>query len=635
MKRMKKLWACLLALTLLAGCAAAPAEDESLFTDRDLQQDYDKSKAVVLQLSGDQILSDAGGVTVNGTTATITEKGVYLLTGTLRGGQIIVDAPEDAKVQLVLSGASIHCEASAAIYVRQADKVFLTLDAETENTLSCGESLEAIDENNVDAAVFSKETLTINGAGTLTVTAPGGHGVVSKGKLKITGGSISITAASHGLTGKNGVYIADGTLTVVAGKDGLRAENDKDAARGAVYVGGGSIAVTSAGDGLYAGGDMEITGGSFTIVTGGGSHNAATRQDERMARGGRFGRWETTADTQSTASTKGLKAAGGMTLHGGSFALDCMDDAIHGGADITISGGTYQIATGDDGVHADGNVVITGGTIVVSKSYEGIEGQRIEISGGDMDLTSSDDGLNAAGDGEESDGAQWFSSPFEPNANNEILISGGRILIDAGGDGVDSNGNLTVSGGEIYISGPESSGDGALDFNGEGVVTGGTVIALGASGMAQNFGSASTQGAMLVSCGTQAAGTVVSLTNAAGTELLSWTARKRFSSVVISMAAIEDGETYTLKIGDTEQQITMNGLIYGSGFGDGFGGRGGFGGFGDQRFRDRQNSQTDGTPPEKPDGTPPADRNFGNDLGGFTPPEKPDGTPPASSERQS
>ncbi|MCI5565379.1 MAG: hypothetical protein MR400_06770, partial [Clostridiales bacterium] len=156
-----------------------------------------------------------------------------------------------------------------------------------------------------------------------------------------------------------------------------------------------------------------------------------------------------------------------------------------------------------------------------------------------------------------------------------------------------------------------------------------------ASGMAQNFGSASTQGAMLVSCGTQAAGTVVSLTNAAGTELLSWTPRKRFSSVVISIAAIEDGETYTLKIGDTEQQITMNGLIYGSGFGDGFGGRGGFGGFGDQRFRDRQNSQTDGTPPEKPDGTPPASRNFGNGFGGFTPPKKPDGTPPASSERQS
>ena len=69
--------------------------------------------------------------------------------------------------------------------------------------------------------------------------------------------------------------------------------------------------------------------------------------------------------------------------------------------------------------------------------------------------------------------------------------------------------------------------------------------------------------------------------------------------------------------------------------GDGFGGRGGFGGFGDQRFRDRQNSQTDGTPPEKPDGMPPSGGNFGNGFGGFTPPEKPDGTPPASSERQS
>lgn len=518
MMKLKKLVCLLLALALLP-LSAALAEEESYFTARDLKQDYDADKAAAIQLLENGIAADTAGVTVSGTTATIMAEGVYVLTGVLQNGQIIVDAPKDAKVQLVLDGVNIHSETSAAIYVRQADKVFLTLAAGTENSLSSGDAYEAIDDNNIDAAVFSKDTLTINGAGALTVESPAGHGIAVKGKLKITGGSVRIAAD---------------------------------------------------GDGIDAGSTLEITDGDFDIVTGGGSQNAPAHQEERGGRGW-FG-WQDSAGSsaQDSVSAKGLKAGGSVTLSGGNFRLDCQDDAIHSNADVTIAGGTYQIATGDDGVHADENAVISGGTIVISASYEGIEGQRIEISGGEIDVTASDDGLNAAGSDSGGDARRGF---MQSSGNNELIISGGYIVIDAAGDGLDSNGNLTVTGGTVYVYGPESSNNGALDFDGTGTVTGGAVVALGASGMAQNFGDSSTQGSILASCSTQAAGTVMTLLDANGSELISCTAKKSFSSVVVSLPEIQSGQTYTLRIGSSTQSITMNGLIYGSGFG-GFGGGG-------------------------------------------------------------
>ena len=498
MMQLKKLVCLMLALALLP-LSAALTEEESYFTARDLAQDYDANKAAMIQLLDNEIAAGTESVTVSGTTATITAEGVYVLTGTLQNGQIIVDAPKDAKVQLVLDGVTIHSETSAAIYVRQADKVFLTLAAGTENNLSSGDAFEAIDDNNIDAAVFSKDTLTINGAGALTVASPAGHGVAVKGKLKITGGSVRITAARHGATGKNGVYICGGTLDITAGQDGLHAENDEDTTRGMVVISSGSVRIAADGDGIDAGGTLEITDGDFDIVTGGGSQNAPAHQEERGDRGW-FG-WQDSASNsaQDTASAKGLKASGSVTLTGGDFTLDCQDDAIHSNADVNIAGGTYQIATGDDGVHADENVATSGGTIAISASYEGIEGQCIEISGGKIDATASDDGLNAAGGDSGDDTRRSF---MQSSGNNELIISGGYIVIDAAGDGLDSDGNLTVTGGNVYVYGPESSNNGALDFDGTGTVTGGAVVALGASGMAQNFDDSSSQGSILASCST-------------------------------------------------------------------------------------------------------------------------------------
>ena len=555
-----------------------------MFTDRDFEIGYDESESTTIQLNGDTASCDSDAVQVSGSTVTIADEGTYVLSGALDDGMVIVDAESTDKLHLVLDGADIHSETSAAIYVRQADKVFLTMATGSVNTLSNGGTFTAIDENNIDAVVFSKEDLTLNGNGTMTVESPAGHGVVSKDDLVFTSGTYDIAASSHGLSGKDSVRIAAGSFTIVSGKDGIHAENADDSELGFLYIAGGEFEITAEGDGMSAGSYAQVENGEFSIQAGGGSAAVSTTQSSDW--GGGFFRQEGAADASDadTASTKGVKASGDLALNGGNFAIDAADDALHSNASLTISGGSYAITTGDDGMHADAQLTITDGEINITKSYEGIEGLSIAISGGNIALVASDDGLNAAGGNDQSGfGGPRQNDGFSSGSDCDISISGGVLQIDASGDGIDSNGSLTVSGGETYVSGPTNGGNGALDYASDAVITGGIFVAAGSSQMAQNFGSASTQGAMMVSVGSQQAGSEIVLADSAGQTLLSWTADKAFDSVLLSCPEIVQGAAYTLTVGGFATQISMDSLIYGTNIGmGGMGAADGRGGMGDR-----------------------------------------------------
>ncbi len=156
--------------------------------------------------------------------------------------------------------------------------------------------------------------------------------------------------------------------------------------------------------------------------------------------------------------------------------------------------------------------------------------------------------------------------------------------MDSGGDGLDSNGDIYVTGGEIYVSGPTSSADGALDYENSAVISGGIVVAAGAAGMAENFSSSSTQGAMMVSV-SGSAGSTLTLTDSDGNVLVTWESNKSYACVVISCPELTVGSTYTLTVGSSSTEITMTSLIYSasggmSGFGGNMGGNmgGGMGG---------------------------------------------------------
>ena len=428
-----------------------------MFTKRDLAGTYDESEAVKITLSGKTAACNSSNVQIEDGVVTIKAAGVYVLSGTLTDGTIVVDAGDGDKVQLVLDGVSIMAADYAAIYAKNADKVFVTLAEGAGNSLTVSGDYVQTDDNNVDAVIFAKCDLTLNGTGSLTVKDNTGHGIVSKDDLVVTGGTYTIYSQDHCLNGKDSVRIADGTFNLSCDEDGIHAGND-DQQDGYVYIEGGDI----------------------------------------------------------------------------------------------------NISVGDDAIHAEGLLIITGGDIDVSKSCEGVEGDKILVTGGDIDVISSDDGFNAAGGGPGMGGVDM-------DADNDayILITGGTININANGDGIDSNGYIGITGGSVHVLGPSDNGNGAMDYGICAAITGGEIVAVGGSGMAQGFGDESTQCSALVNFDEWVdAGETITLTDSDGKEVLSYKVDKKFNSVVISTSDMKQGDNYTLTVGDQSSTFTLDDITY-------------------------------------------------------------------------
>ena len=563
--------------------AAIPSSD--LFTDRDLRTSYDESKAALITLNGSSAACSSNAVSVQGGTVTILDEGTYLLTGTLTDGRIVVDAPADAKPQLVLRDVSVHSERSAALYVKNADKVVVTLEG--ESALSSGESFIAVDENNIDGAVYSKADLTFNGTGSLTVTSPAGHGIVGKDDLVFTGGSYDITCASHGVDANDSIRCVNAAFKVASGKDAIHAENTEDASLGFVYMESGTFRLTAEGDGISAGGAMTLLGGSYEITCGGGSENGAKQTSDNWggfgggkggmrpggmggpgAMGAMGGMNSITDTAEDSTSMKAVKSTGMLTVSGGSFTVDSADDAFHSNSDLTVSGGSFTVATGDDGFHADENLTVSDGTITVTASYEGLEGHHITVSGGKIRLVSTDDGINAAGGTDQSGtgGRDQFGGPggmggmggAMGSGDGSITISGGEIYLNASGDGLDANGTLTISGGYTVVCGPTQGDTAVLDYDKTAIITGGTFIGTGSTMMAQTFSQGSTQGVFAVTCGSQQAGTPILLRDASGNTVVDYAPDLPFGLVVLSTPGMVSGAEYTITVGEVSGTFAAN-----------------------------------------------------------------------------
>ena len=334
-----------------------------MFTDRDLSGDYDESNAETITLSGTSAQTSAkSGVSINGGTITVTAEGVFIVSGTMTDGQIIVDADDSAKVQIVLNGASITSSSSAAIYVRSADKVFVTAAAGTDNTLANGGSFTADGRTNVDGAVFAKDDITFNGSGSLTIDSPAGHGIVGKDDVKIAGGTITINAANHGIQANDSVRIAGATVTVNAqGKDGIHVSDDADEEQGTesdsfFYMSDGSLTISAGDDGIHADAEALIEGGAISVTN---SYEGIEALSIKVSGG----------DVRVIASDDGFNAAGGnasggsQTFGDGDWGGGLNEGGTNGS--IEISGGNIYIQAGGDGVDSNGSVTISGGYTVV------------------------------------------------------------------------------------------------------------------------------------------------------------------------------------------------------------------------------------------------------------------------------
>ena len=241
------------ASTTSSGITTTGTVKSDMFTDRDKDASYDEASVTKVNLSD-----------VKDSTYTITKEGTYILSGTY-SGQIVVNVADTAKVQLVLDGVTITNESSAAIYVKEADKVFVTLKDGTTSTLTTSGTFVATDDNNVDGVIFSKGDLTINGSDSLKISSTA-HGIVGKDDIVITGGNIDITSTKKGISGKDSVRIADGTINITTGADGIHSENSDDTSKGFVYIEGGTITINAADDGIHSGTTLDIVGGKIDIT---------------------------------------------------------------------------------------------------------------------------------------------------------------------------------------------------------------------------------------------------------------------------------------------------------------------------------------------------------------------------------
>lgn len=360
---------CALAATPLAGCSesestsneASSSESEgstsesaktewavsNLFSERDLDASYDEGTSTRVSLSDEGSATDGSGVEINGSEVTITREGTYIISGSLSDGRIVVDAAEDAKVQLVLDGTSVATTQSCALYVRTADKIFLTLaDGSTNSLTATGEDQEE-DEHNLDGVVWSHEDLTINGSGSLAATSACGHGIVAKDDLSLVSGTITVNSEVDALQAKGVLAVNDGTYEIVAGDDGMHSDED-------LIVLGGFINVTESYEGLE-GAEVTIQGGDIQIVASDDGINASgTSQDDAE------GSNASTEDVGQGETQQPVESAPSRDQTGGT--LDQADDTAY----VLISGGTLKVNAEGDGIDSNGSLTVTGGETYIS-----------------------------------------------------------------------------------------------------------------------------------------------------------------------------------------------------------------------------------------------------------------------------
>lgn len=567
-----------------------------------------------------ELSADGDGAVVSGNTVTISKGGVYTLTGSNSDASIVIST--DDKVKLKLGGVNITSSTAPVIYAENADKLYMDIEDETENSLAS----TAADT----AAIRSKDNLKITGGGTLNISSAD-DGIKCSDNLKIENGNINIDAKS------NGINVND-TFEMT----------------------GGSLKITAVGDGIDSSSIVIISGGVVDITTNGTpteTSQTAQASEEQNRPKMPFG--ESESVTFETSS-KGIKADWMMKLSGGEINVNAADHAIHCASDIEINGAKMTLASQyKKGISSHGSITADGEdtSINITKSTEGIEGKTsLTINNGNIKIDATDDGLNAGTstgmqqpqggqppqdgqppqgrqqppqDGQQPQGGQQQPQGGQPpqdgqppqgvqqpqngqqpqdgqqpqggqppqggfggkqNSKDVITINGGNIEIIGRDDAIDANGNLVINGGIIKLANPTGTVTGpyaALDADGSiAIADGATFIAAVSGSQANALGI--TQNSITAYAESElAAGTDITLKDDNGNTVVQYAPQEKFSTVYITAPNIEKGKEYTLELGGTEYKVTVteqastvgtptnnNGSLGGRGFGGRFGGRG-------------------------------------------------------------
>ena len=490
----------------------------------------ESSTLVTFSDSKASVSGSAGGVTVEGTAVSITASGVYTITGSCSEGSITVKKGV-TDVTLILEDLDLACSTTSPISLNKSTSTVIFVTGTVTLTDNEDEANDTGASNSTfEGAVIKVKTgssAVICGDGTLNAVGNCKNGIKGAASADITvGGSLTlnITAVNNGLASDNSVTVAGGTINVTSGNDGIKSKPDDNdsTSTGIVTITGGTISINASGDGIQAATDIVITGGDITIVSA--------------------------------------------------------DDAVHA-TDITVTAGAVTISCADDAFHADNSLTLgvegseSGPTVNITESHEGLEAVTISLRSGYGAIVADDDGLNASGGTASSGFGEGQSS------SSSIVITGGTWYVNSSGDGIDSNGSITISGGSTVVYGATDNGNAAFDYDGTATLTGGEVLAIGMSGMAQ-----APDGTVLSFTVNLSAGDTLVIKDASGNEVISSGAVKTANSVIYASADLTEGETYTLYVNGTAAATAEAGTYSGfsmggfGGMGGGPGGQSGFGG---------------------------------------------------------
>lgn len=472
-----------LTLSLLTGCGTITTK-QSTSTTKATEQSAASSETITF--SSDKITCSDSDVSIEDNVITISKAGNYTVSGSSENAQIIIDASDDDEVSLTLSDLTLSCETSAPIYVKKAKQLTVTLEDGSTNYLSTTDEFVAIDDNNIDGVIFSKDDLILTGSGSLEIDSPYGHGIVTKDELTVEDGTYTMTCKKHGLSGKDGIRIVNGTFTLSTQKDGIHTDGD-------LTIENGDINILESLEGLE-GQTVTILDGNIDIVSSDDGINAASASDS--------------SSSQSSDNFENQKGNAPQPPQNNSDGQQPPQNNTDGQQPPELPDNQQQ---GMEPPTDNGN------------GFGGNAG------GFDMDADES----------------------------CSLTISGGNIHINAGGDGIDSNGTFTMTGGTVFVEGPESNGDSALDYGISATITGGSFLAIGYSGMAQNFGTDSTQYSYMTTLEStvEEVPSTITLTDSEGNTILTQDTSKTYNCVIISCPELKEGSTYTLTTASTSQEF--------------------------------------------------------------------------------
>lgn len=510
--------------------AQSGAQESQSVTSFQAQTSYDESQATQVTLADQTATVTGQGASFSAQTLTISQAGTYVLTGSGKNLKLVVEAADTDQVHLVFQNLTLEGEGTL-LQINKAHEVVISLAEGSQNALT---ESQASDDEKVKATIHSQVPLTLNGTGSLTLTALTKNALEVEDDLKVLGGTYTVKAANHGFKAEGALDIEAATLTIEAGKDGLHAEHDETTERANVTLNPTQLSIAATEDGVDAGNELTIKGGTITV----------------------------------SQSEEGLEARVIRQL-GGDVTIKSSDDGVNASAGSSSKTTDTSATSKTTEASATSNSADTSPSASQATSDSATASAPDSQATADPAATSQPDQANkdknqtppappasqAPPQGGQGPGGMPPGGQEESDPSLQIILAGGTLTIDAEGDGIDSNGTVTISGGSLVVNGSVHDGNGPLDATGDITITGGTVWALGTSDMLQGFAQGSTQASITANIAGTAGQTLIIL-DANGKEVARQTVNKDFQAVIMSSVDLVDGQTYTIQVEGTTQTAT-------------------------------------------------------------------------------